>query len=119
MLLNWCIVNTDDHLKNLSLLWDGRTLELSPSYDLVGNLWGMTSHTIPINGKTENVLPEDILEAGKKLKIRDALSEMKRAKNFMRKYIRTIRKIKGSGQLLKVVQRRFKSLESFLREKEI
>ena len=115
MLVNWCIVNTDDHLKNISLLWDGRTLNLSPAYDLVGNLWGMTSHTIPINGKNEGVKPEEIFIAGKKMKIKDALLEMQRAKDFMYDYLDRISKVKGSGQLVESVKGRLQELDSFLK----
>ncbi|AEH43908.1 HipA domain protein [Thermodesulfatator indicus DSM 15286] len=67
MVLNWFIVNTDDHLKNFAFLWDGETLRLSPAYDLVGNLWGMSEHTMPINDKTNDITPDDLLAAGQKM----------------------------------------------------
>ncbi|OAG27501.1 type II toxin-antitoxin system HipA family toxin [Thermodesulfatator autotrophicus] len=69
MVLNWFIVNTDDHLKNFSFIWDGKTLRLSPAYDLVGNLWGMAEHTMPINEKTTDITPDDLIAAGEKMGI--------------------------------------------------
>lgn len=32
--MNVCVGNTDDHLRNHSAFWDGRTLELTPAYDI-------------------------------------------------------------------------------------
>lgn len=34
MVLNVCVGNTDDHLRNHAAFWDGRQLELTPAYDI-------------------------------------------------------------------------------------
>jgi serine/threonine-protein kinase HipA len=34
MVLNVCIGNTDDHLRNHAAFWDGHRLTLTPAYDL-------------------------------------------------------------------------------------
>ena len=38
LLLNVMIVNTDDHLKNFSMIFDGDGWKLSPAFDLVPNI---------------------------------------------------------------------------------
>ncbi|RYF30221.1 MAG: type II toxin-antitoxin system HipA family toxin, partial [Comamonadaceae bacterium] len=34
MVFNVCVGNTDDHLRNHAAFWDGRSLELTPAYDI-------------------------------------------------------------------------------------
>jgi serine/threonine-protein kinase HipA len=34
MVVNVCVGNTDDHLRNHAAFWDGRQLELTPAYDI-------------------------------------------------------------------------------------
>ena len=115
MLLNWCIVNTDDHLKNISLLWDGVGLRLSPAYDLVGNLWGLDHHTMTINSKASGIGPSDIYKAGKRMRVKDILSEMKKAVASAEIYLEEIGKVEGTGQLAEMVERRLEMLSIFLK----
>jgi len=108
MVLNWHIVNTDDHLKNFSLLWDGESLGLSPAYDLVGNLWGLTRHTMPICGKEDDISPQDLVCAGKKMGLDQKLifQELERIHAEAEKYFDFIKEVPGTGALVKEVETR-------------
>ena len=76
MVFNVLAVNQDDHVKNVSFLMD-RSGEwtLSPAYDITfsydaGNKW-LRAHQMTINGKTDNIELNDLLEAGKAMEIRE------------------------------------------------
>lgn len=113
-LVNVAIVNTDDHLKNFSLLWDGKTLRLSPAYDLVGNLWGMSEHSMPIFGKTDGFIRKDFLNLAGKLGIsaRIAKEEVSKVAETLNWYLETLSKIPGTDALIKAVEARRKAFDS-------
>lgn len=50
MVFNVLIGNTDDHLKNFSMLNDGKGWRLSPAYDLLPNISGNSEHVLRIGG---------------------------------------------------------------------
>jgi serine/threonine-protein kinase HipA len=50
MVFNLLIGNTDDHLKNFSMLNAGNGWRLSPAYDLVPNIGGNSEHVLRIGG---------------------------------------------------------------------
>ena len=108
MLVNWHTVNTDDHLKNFSMLWDGKTIRLSPAYDIVGNLWGMGTHTMPISGKHTNIYSEDLKQAGKEmgLSLQDILDDINQARELAKNYLQKIKNIPGTDALCQKVHHR-------------
>ncbi len=114
MLLNWFIVNTDDHLKNFSFLWDGKELVLSPAYDLVGNLWGMAEHTMPINGKTKDISPGDLLAAAQNMGIPELTAKEELANMLERGLIffDRIQGVEGTELLAEKVGERLEELRS-------
>ena len=107
-LVNVAIINTDDHLKNFSLLWDGKTLRLSPAYDLVGNLWGMSEHSMPILGKTDNLTRNDLLELAKRLGISSniAKAEIDKADEALNDYLDALSKYPGTDALVRAIETR-------------
>lgn len=74
MVFNVLAVNQDDHVKNVSFLMDKKgKWSLSPAYDITfsydkTNRW-LSAHQMLINGKSENILLEDLLNAGKNMGI--------------------------------------------------
>lgn len=50
MVFNVLVGNTDDHLKNFSMLNDGKGWRLSPAYDLLPNIGGNREHVLRIGG---------------------------------------------------------------------
>lgn len=76
MVFNCLAVNQDDHVKNISFIMDktGKWL-LSPAYDITfsydpSNKW-LRAHQMTVNGKTTEIGPSDLLEAGAKMGIKD------------------------------------------------
>jgi len=69
MIFNVIAVNHDDHVKNMSFLMDrGGNWTLSPAYDLTfaynaSNRW-LAAHQMTVNGKSDNIMENDLLEAG-------------------------------------------------------
>lgn len=53
LVFNVCIGNTDDHLKNFSMVCDGSTWRLSPAYDLVPDIGQNREHVLSINASTQ------------------------------------------------------------------
>ena len=71
MVFNVMAVNNDDHSKNFSFLMDKKgRWSLSPAYDLTyandPNSNFINNHQCLINGKSNNITKEDLLEVGKK-----------------------------------------------------
>ena len=112
MLLNCLILNTDDHLKNFSVLLHDEGWRLSPAYDLIGNLWGMKQHTTPVNGKKDNFSKKDFIEAGLKMGIKkeDIHFEICRALKAANIYLEKISNIPGTGQLELAIRKRLEDL---------
>ncbi len=55
LVFNVLIGNTDDHLKNFSMICDGKSWKLSPAYDLVPNIGQNREHVLSIN--YSNIVP--------------------------------------------------------------
>ena len=109
LLVNCLMVNTDDHLKNFSIVRDqGNGWRFSPAYDLVGNLWGMDSHTMPISGRLTDFSMQDLKRAGRKLGVPAARveDEIERALVLSNTYLENISTISGTGQLCAAVKNR-------------
>lgn len=74
MVFNVLAVNQDDHVKNISFLMDKNGVwKLSPAYDItfsydIGNKW-ISAHQMLINGKKENITPEDLIRSGQNMDI--------------------------------------------------
>ncbi len=115
LLLNCFIVNTDDHLKNFSLLRDeNRGWRFSPAYDLVGNLWGMDTHTMPVAGRRADFVMDDLRMAGKELGVSAGTvdEEIARALDIAGNYLENISAIPGTGQLCSAVEKRLKGIKN-------
>ena len=87
MVFNILAVNCDDHVKNFSFLMNrSGEWKLSPAYDMTfaykeGNKW-LSRHQMLVNGKSENISYDDLLEAGinmdlKKSKCKNIIEEIR------------------------------------------
>lgn len=65
MIVNVLLVNTDDHLQNFSMLHTSNGWQLSPSYDIVPNIY-QTEQILMVNNKHSKIKFSDILAEGKK-----------------------------------------------------
>ena len=112
MLLNCCIVNTDDHLKNFSIVRRAEGWRLSPAYDLIGNLWGMDTHTMPVVGRKTGFSSEHMLKAGRAMGLSsDTVGrEIRSALEAAGEYMENISRIPGTGQLCLAVRKRLEGL---------
>ena len=76
MVFNCLAVNQDDHVKNVSFLMDRNgKWRLSPAYDITfsynpTNKW-LRAHQMIVNEKTTDINLSDLLEAGKKMDIKE------------------------------------------------
>ena len=74
MIFNVVFVNQDDHVKNVSFLMDRKgKWSLSPAYDITfafdaDNQW-LKEHQMCINGKAKDIVFDDLLSAGKNMRI--------------------------------------------------
>ncbi len=72
MVFNCVAVNQDDHVKNISFLMDRNgKWRLSPAYDVtysydITNKW-LSAHQMTVNGKSNHIGLEDLLETGEKM----------------------------------------------------
>lgn len=77
MVFNVLGMNRDDHAKNFSfILKQGGAWHLTPAYDITyaynpGHPWHSV-HATTVNGKTEGITREDLLEVGRKMNIKKA-----------------------------------------------
>jgi serine/threonine-protein kinase HipA len=74
MVFNVLAFNHDDHTKNISFIYEGGKWRLAPAYDLIfafdpENYW-LKNHNLSINGKTNNITADDILNVGDKFGIK-------------------------------------------------
>lgn len=76
MVFNCLGVNQDDHVKNISFIMDRTgTWSISPAYDITfsynpTNKW-LRAHQMTVNGKTMEIGLSDLLEAGKKMGVKE------------------------------------------------
>ena len=75
LLINSALRNTDDHLRNFSLLHDGIGWHLSPAYDIVPDETMGAYHQITLSGKPFLPAVENAVEAGKALGVGKAASK--------------------------------------------
>ncbi len=75
MVFNVLAVNQDDHVKNISFLMNRSGVwSLSPAYDITfasdpRNQW-LKAHQMTINGKSSNILKEDLIACGPKMDLK-------------------------------------------------
>jgi len=76
MVFNCLAVNQDDHVKNISFIMDrSGKWQLSPAYDITFsynplNKW-LRAHQMTINGKQTEIGLSDLVEAGRKMEIKE------------------------------------------------
>jgi serine/threonine-protein kinase HipA len=63
MIVNILLINTDDHLQNFAMLHTDKGWRLSPSYDIVPNLYQL-NQIIQVNQKHSNIGIDDINSEG-------------------------------------------------------
>jgi len=74
MVFNVLAFNHDDHTKNISFMYEKNKWQLAPAYDIIfafdpENFW-LRNHNININGKNNNITPDDIHIVGEKFGIK-------------------------------------------------
>lgn len=88
MVFNVLARNCDDHTKNFSFrLKQGGRWELAPAYDIChayrpDSIW-VSQHALSINGKRKGFLPEDFLNIGKSMNIKNAREMIKNVNNVV------------------------------------
>ncbi len=70
LVFNVLIGNTDDHLKNFCMLYDGRGYRLSPAFDLLPNIGGNREHVLFINFSCLPPSRKALLEEAKRFGIK-------------------------------------------------
>lgn len=65
MIVNLLLLNTDDHLQNFAMLHTEKGWQLSPTYDIVPNIY-QPSQLLSVNGKHLNIMREDVILEGKR-----------------------------------------------------
>ena len=65
MIINVLFVNTDDHLQNFSMLHTAGGWQLSPSYDIVPNIY-QSGQILQVNGKHTDIGKIDVIDEGKR-----------------------------------------------------
>lgn len=65
MIVNLLLQNTDDHLQNFAMLHREKGWRLSPTYDIVPNIY-QPSQLLSVNGKHLNIMREDVILDGRR-----------------------------------------------------
>ncbi|MBN3583566.1 type II toxin-antitoxin system HipA family toxin [Algoriphagus aestuarii] len=91
MVFNVLARNCDDHTKNFAFLMDheGKWV-LSPAYDICyayrpGSMW-VSSQSLMVNGKRENIQESDFLEVAHKMNIKKPDEKIEQVKSAIRKW---------------------------------
>ncbi len=63
MVVNVLLINTDDHLQNFAMINTKDGWRLSPSYDIVPNIYQL-GQIIQVNNKHENICHDDLINEG-------------------------------------------------------
>ncbi|EAZ80046.1 type II toxin-antitoxin system HipA family toxin [Algoriphagus machipongonensis] len=92
MLFNVLARNCDDHTKNFAFLMDqDGKWRLSPAYDIChayrpGSLW-VSSQSLSVNGKRENISDEDFLLIAKNMNIKKPEEKIKQVKSTVSRWL--------------------------------
>jgi serine/threonine-protein kinase HipA len=65
MIVNLLLLNTDDHLQNFAMLHTEKGWELSPTYDIVPNIY-QPSQLLSVNGKHLDIIRTDVILDGER-----------------------------------------------------
>lgn len=104
MVFNVLARNCDDHTKNFAFLMDQTgKWTLSPAYDVChafrpGSLW-VSSQSLTVNGKRENISEDDFLEVARQMNIRKPLEKIKQVKDAVSQWESFADQAKVSTQL--------------------
>lgn len=91
MVFNVLARNCDDHTKNFAFLMDqSGKWKLSPAYDICyayrpGSLW-VSSQSLQVNGKREQISDADFLEVARKMNIKKPEEKIELVKSAIRKW---------------------------------
>ena len=117
MVFNCLAVNQDDHVKNVSFLMD-RTgkWSLAPAYDITfsynpTNKW-LRAHQMTVNGKTTEISREDLLEAGKKMGIKE-----KRCKDIISEVATSVADFSRFAEKAGIKEKTYESIRSIIHRK--
>ena len=114
MVFNCLAVNQDDHVKNVSFIMDrSGKWTLSPAYDVTfsynpTNKW-LRAHQMTINGKTTEIGLSDLLEAGKKMGIKE-----KRCKDIISKVSVSIDKFAAYAEQVGIKEKTYEYVNSVI-----
>lgn len=106
MIFNVLIGNTDDHLKNFSMLYDWGSWRLSPAYDLVPNIGLNREHVLSIN---DSYTRPDRVSILKEAKYYDVKQQSK-AEEILDSMIETVKNWEGFFQKFGVPQKDMESI---------
>ncbi|WP_296705524.1 type II toxin-antitoxin system HipA family toxin [Algoriphagus sp.] len=91
MVFNVLARNCDDHTKNFAFLMDQTgKWTLSPAYDIChayrpGSIW-VSSQSLTVNGKRENIADEDFLEVARKMNIKKPEEKIENVKSAIKRW---------------------------------
>ena len=91
MVFNVLARNCDDHTKNFAFLMDQNgKWKLSPAYDICfayrpGSIW-VSSQSLTVNGKREDIRDSDFLEIAQKMNIKKAQEKIEKVKSAVSKW---------------------------------
>ncbi|RJP80792.1 MAG: type II toxin-antitoxin system HipA family toxin [Desulfobacteraceae bacterium] len=85
MIFNALIGNTDDHLKNFTMIYDGQGYRLSPAYDLLPDTEGRREHVLYFDYDHLHPGEERLIKFGKAMGVRKSEQIYREVKNTMEK----------------------------------
>lgn len=119
MVFNCLAVNQDDHVKNVSFLMDkGGQWKLSPAYDITfsfdpQNKW-LRAHQMTINGKTMAIGLLDLMEAGRKMGIKE-----RRCKEVIGEVKATVDKFDAIAEKVGLKEKTYNYINSIIKTNSI
>jgi serine/threonine-protein kinase HipA len=109
MVFNVLARNCDDHTKNFAFLMDKNgKWSLSPGYDICyafrpGSLW-VSSQSLQVNGKREQISEADFMEVARKMNIRKPEEKIEQVKTAIRRWCEFADKVKVESKLRDSIQ---------------
>lgn len=109
MVFNVLARNCDDHTKNFAFLMDQEgKWSLSPAYDICyayrpGSIW-VSSQSLMVNGKRENITDADFMEVARKMNIRKPEEKIVQVKSAIRRWSEFAVMVKVEPQLMNQIK---------------
>ena len=109
MVFNVLARNCDDHTKNFAFLMDqSGKWRLSPAYDICfayrpGSIW-VSSQSLQVNGKREQISDADFLEVARKMNIRKPEEKIDQVKSAIRRWSEFAAMVKVEPKLMNQIK---------------